>query len=170
MIFLSVGTQLGFDRLVGSVDQWVGANKIENAFAQIAAGEWLPSNFEWSRFVSEEQYAAQVRRCRLLVAHAGMGSVLTAIDAQKPLVVMPRIAALGEHRNDHQLDIVEQLREFGVVVVRDSESLWHALDNWRELSPPERRAPRRARELSGELRKRIDLMLGAKGENHVAFE
>lgn len=40
---------------------------------------------------------------RLIVAHAGMGTIISAMTKGKPIIVFPRIAALGEHRNEHQL-------------------------------------------------------------------
>ena len=43
-----------------------------------------------------------------IVAHAGMGTILTALETGKRLLVMPRRAALGEHRNDHQLATVSR--------------------------------------------------------------
>ena len=43
---------------------------------------------------------------------------------QKPLIVFPRIAKLGEHRNEHQLATAQKMQEFGYVyVARDEEEL-----------------------------------------------
>ena len=39
----------------------------------------------------------------LIISHAGMGSILTALSSAKPVLIMPRRADLNEHRNDHQL-------------------------------------------------------------------
>ena len=44
-----------------------------------------------------------------MLAHAGMGSILTALEFNKPLVVMPRRGHLAETRNDHQFDTAQQL-------------------------------------------------------------
>ena len=32
-----------------------------------------------------------------MVGHAGMGTIITALQSAKPLLVLPRIGALGEH-------------------------------------------------------------------------
>ncbi|MEO1552252.1 MAG: glycosyltransferase, partial [Pseudomonadota bacterium] len=40
---------------------------------------------------------------RVVVAHAGVGTILSAKRFGKPLVLLPRRVALGEHRNDHQM-------------------------------------------------------------------
>ena len=40
---------------------------------------------------------------QVVIAHDEMGSIITALEMGKPIVVMPRRAELGEHRNDHQV-------------------------------------------------------------------
>ena len=47
---------------------------------------------------------------RLVVAHAGVGSVVSAGEQGKPIVVLPRRAALGEHTSDHQVETIGWLR------------------------------------------------------------
>jgi UDP-N-acetylglucosamine transferase subunit ALG13 len=54
-------------------------------------------------FMSGEEMEVLFSRARLVVAHAGMGSVLSALKHRKPIIIVPRKASLGEHRNDHQL-------------------------------------------------------------------
>jgi len=58
-----------------------------------------------------------------------MGTILTGLDLGKPVVVVPRLAAHGEHRNDHQLATVKQLSRFPLVrPVHDVARLGAALD------------------------------------------
>ena len=59
---------------------------------------------------------------KAIVAHAGMGTILTALEMGKPLLVMPRRAALGEHRNDHQLATAHRFAELGRVNVAFDET------------------------------------------------
>ena len=51
MIFVTVGTQLAFDRLVQAVDAWVGNNPGERAYAQIGPATFQPYNMESTDFV-----------------------------------------------------------------------------------------------------------------------
>jgi UDP-N-acetylglucosamine transferase subunit ALG13 len=71
-----------------------------------------------------------------------MGSILTAIELSKPIVVMPRRAHLGEHRNDHQWATVNRLGEdVGIAVAADETELVDFLGRLTELrSPTERRS------------------------------
>ena len=60
-------------------------------------------------------------RADAIVAHAGIGTILTALEIGRPLLVMPRRAALGEHRNDHQLTTARRFAELGKVKVAFDE-------------------------------------------------
>jgi len=72
-------------------------------FAQTAGGTFRPGNIQWCDMVDPAEFEAMASRASLIVAHAGIGSVLMAQKHRKPIIIFPRRAALGEHRNDHQL-------------------------------------------------------------------
>ena len=105
MIFLTVGTQEPFDRLVAAVDAWAQTHDVP-VFGQLGAlkpGSHRPQHFEWREFITADEYQARLEASRLLVAHVGMGSIISSLTYGKPLVMMARRASLGEHRNEHQL-------------------------------------------------------------------
>lgn len=135
MIFVTVGTQLAFDRLVDAVDAWAGANPTEEVIGQIGPSTLARHNMQCSPFVSPKEADANFRRASLIVAHAGMGSILTALRFQKPILIMPRKAELGEHRNDHQWATAKWLGSRpGVTVAWDADELTAALDRRVSLS------------------------------------
>ena len=138
MIFVTVGTQLPFDRLVRAVDEWVAANSAIEAFAQIGAGTYRPRHMAWEHRLAAADFREKLRAVRLVVSHAGVGSLLLALEAQKPMLIMPRRAALQEHRDDHQLATAKWLQgRPGITVVEDAAALHAALDDggWREPPP-----------------------------------
>ena len=64
-----------------------------------------------------------------MVAHAGMGSIITALELGKRIIVMPRRAKLGEHRNDHQVATAKQFAAQGrIEVALDERELADKLD------------------------------------------
>lgn len=129
MIFATVGTQLPFDRLVRALDQWARQNPHEEIFAQIGEAEYIPENMEWARTLTADLFRSKLEQCHLVVAHAGMGTIISAAELGKSVVVMPRRADLGEHRNDHQLATADQLRHFnGLEITDDCERLMQLLD------------------------------------------
>lgn len=104
MIFATVGSQMPFDRLIRALDTWAAhqANGRE-VLAQIGSATYQPSNLRTVPSLSPTGFREAVRAADLIVAHAGMGSVLTAMEFGKPLVVLPRLGTLQETRNDHQV-------------------------------------------------------------------
>jgi UDP-N-acetylglucosamine transferase subunit ALG13 len=51
-----------------------------------------------------------------------MGSIISALRYAKPIVVMPRRAAFGEHRNDHQSATVSRFASRAGIYVANDES------------------------------------------------
>ena len=51
-----------------------------------------------------------------------MGTILTALEIGKPLLVMPRRASLGEHRNEHQLATARRFADLGKLRVAFDET------------------------------------------------
>jgi UDP-N-acetylglucosamine--N-acetylmuramyl-(pentapeptide) pyrophosphoryl-undecaprenol N-acetylglucosamine transferase len=64
-----------------------------------------------------------VRAADVVIAHAGTGSALAALEAEKLPVLVPRLAARGENVDDHQLHLAEELSGRGLALVRDVEHL-----------------------------------------------
>ena len=104
LIFVTVGNMDPFDRLLRAVDDWVKDQAIcEPVVAQIGNCKYLPQNFPYVRFLTPNEYQAKFAEARFVIAHAGMGTIITAIELRKMLVIMPKLAFLGEQRNEHQL-------------------------------------------------------------------
>jgi len=135
MIFVAVGTQFPFDRLVRYVDEWLMSHDvIEPAFAQIGTGDYLPQVMTWEHFIDSETYLEKIKQADLIISHAGMGNIITAIEQQTPIIVVNRQQALGEHRNDHQADGLEWMAKLdGVYTASSKERLYDLLNNQYQL-------------------------------------
>jgi len=121
-----------FDRLVRAVDAWCAASGRRDVFGQIGrVGEdgYRPKHFEWNAFVSPNALEEHARVADLIIAHAGMGSIISALRYSKPIVIMPRLASLGEHRNEHQLATATRFaKRPGVYVTNDSSELGQMIE------------------------------------------
>jgi UDP-N-acetylglucosamine transferase subunit ALG13 len=102
MIFVTVGEQLPFDRLIRTVDEWAGPSKKE-VFAQIGRSAYKPQHISYKNFLTPEEFKENLLAADIVVAHAGMGTIITALELGKPILIMPRQTKFGEVRNDHQL-------------------------------------------------------------------
>ena len=60
-------------------------------------------------------------KARLIISHAGMGTIFSALQKDKPIIVFPRVVALGEHRNEHQVATANKFKELGSVYVAMNE-------------------------------------------------
>ncbi|KUJ83000.1 hypothetical protein AWR36_010690 [Microbulbifer flavimaris] len=138
LIFLTTGTRAPFDRLVRIVDHWAEKNPGVQIVAQIGTGRYRPRHIEATRFLCRGDYQVLARDCRLMIAHAGMGSVLSALEHGKPLVMMPRNDLHGECTNDHQFGTARRISGLpGVYTVHNAAQLIQRLDNHHELRAPD---------------------------------
>lgn len=123
MILVTVGMQLSFDRLIKSMDE-IALSLDMPVIAQTGLGEFNPVNMEAHDRIAPDKFEALVKQSQLIVSHAGIGTVLTAQRFQKPILLVPRRADLGEHRNDHQLATASKLHgRPGVLVAMDEAEL-----------------------------------------------
>lgn len=127
MILVTVGMQLAFDRLIAAMDA-LAPDLEGEVIAQTGKGTYEPTHMSARSAIPPAQFEQMVQRSRLIVSHAGIGSVLTAQRFAKPIVLMPRRAELGEHRNDHQLATARKLAgRSGIVVAMDESELADAI-------------------------------------------
>jgi UDP-N-acetylglucosamine transferase subunit ALG13 len=130
MIFVTVGTQGHFDRLVRTVDGWAGKHGRTDVFAQIGPSDSRFEHIRAERFVDPADFRQHVESANLVIAHAGMGSILTALELGKRIIVMPRQATMGEQRNDHQMATAKQFAQHGRIdVAFDEHELMDKLDH-----------------------------------------
>lgn len=157
MILVTVGGQLPFDRLVRTVDEWAAATGRSDVFAQIGASDYRPRQLEAQAFLEPESFRERFASAGVIVSHAGMGTIIGALEAGKPILVLPRRAALGEQRNDHQLATAERLRERpGVYVAMDEAELRRRLDDVDRLAPAPSIDAHASRELLAGLRSFVE--------------
>jgi UDP-N-acetylglucosamine transferase subunit ALG13 len=122
VIFLTVGTQFPFDRLVRAVDEVLGRSAVEDeVFAQVGSRGYRPRHMEWVETLEREAFGQRVAGARALIGHAGTGTILTALEAGKPLLVMPRLRRYGEVVNDHQVATARKFAELGHVLLAYDE-------------------------------------------------
>lgn len=136
MILLSVGTQFPFPRLVNAVDCWAKEQKNVRVVAQIGAETTtFPHYIEYFDFMPAGEFEKLQQECDLMVSHAGIGSIMKAIEFKKPIIIMPRLQRMKEHRNDHQLSSARYLFNFpNVYVARDEFDLMAMLNGYASLS------------------------------------
>lgn len=93
-------------------------------------------------WLSFEQMRQEVERADVVITHAGVGSVLTALDCGRLPVVLARRKQLGEHVDDHQAEWLSVVVEHGLArdlaggAVGEAVRQAHVHDVHRHPTPP----------------------------------
>ncbi|AOS96484.1 hypothetical protein AUP74_01019 [Microbulbifer aggregans] len=139
LILLTTGTRAPFDRFVRIVDDWAGKNANARIVGQIGRGRYRPRHIEAKPFLDSSEYRALARDCTLILSHAGMGSVLSALEYGKPLLMMPRDQQLGECISDHQFGTARRMACLpGIYIAHNAAELIRRLDTHHSLIAPEK--------------------------------
>ena len=128
MILVTTGTNApAFDRLLSEVDR---LRLDEPVVVQHGPSAIRPAGATCVEYVSFDRFVELVLEARVVVTHAGVGSILVALMHGKRPVVVPRRADLGEHVDDHQQELSRRLANIDVVTLVDHISeLEQALDS-----------------------------------------
>ncbi len=130
-MFLTIGTQAPFDRLIKAIDRWLEDNSIKvDCYAQTGNGDYEPKNMRSVAFCSEQEFNEYFSSADIVISHAGMGTIISCLSKNMPLLTLPRRLKYKEHRNDHQLATTRAFAELGYIYPIFSEAdLLSELDN-----------------------------------------
>jgi UDP-N-acetylglucosamine transferase subunit ALG13 len=115
LVFVTIGTQEPFDRLIRLVDNWAKSKNNIDIFAQIGDSKFIPDHIDYKHFLDKREFDKIFNNSDLIVAHAGIGSIITALRNGKPILTLPRKARFKEHRNDHQIATTKALSKLGYI-------------------------------------------------------
>lgn len=126
MIFVTAGTnEQSFDRLIRAARALPPG---EDLHVQYGSSLEPHGHGRWSEFLTWDEMETAMTEARVVVAHAGVGSILLAHRCGKRPVVMARRGALGEAVDDHQWILARRLAELDLVtLVDDAEELASAV-------------------------------------------
>lgn len=109
------------------------ARVVRRLLAILPAGAevlWQTGDTDVSEFGIEGQYAipeaeltAAMREADVVIAHAGVGTALAAFEVGKCPLLVPRRYAHGEHVDDHQIQIADELAARDLAVSVDADEL-----------------------------------------------
>lgn len=142
MILVTLGTQdKSFDRLLRAIDKNIENGNIKDKVL-VQAGftykTYKSKHMEMFDYVDTKTMSDLVAECDFLISHAGAGSILTALENNKKIIVVPRQSKYGEHNNDHQLEIAEKFEQDGhVIYLRDLKKLDKAIKDIKKFKPTE---------------------------------
>ena len=115
MIFVTIGTQEPFDRLIKTMDELAHKLHVEIVAQVSEKSDILVKNMKTFDFMEPKEFDQYFNNAELIVAHAGMGTIISSLVKRKPLIILPREREFMEHRNDHQLATVKYFSKLGLI-------------------------------------------------------
>jgi UDP-N-acetylglucosamine transferase subunit ALG13 len=122
-VVVTVGTQSGyrFTRLVRRMVEILPPDA--EVLWQVHPADASALRIDARPIVPAGELADAMTRADVVVAHAGIGSLLSALGAGRCPVVVPRELRFGEHVDDHQRLIGDEVGHRGLAVVRSVDEL-----------------------------------------------
>ncbi|MFC0525298.1 PssE/Cps14G family polysaccharide biosynthesis glycosyltransferase [Pontibacillus salicampi] len=121
MIFVILGThELPFTRLLDEVERLKQSGEItDEVIVQNGNTAYQTDVMTLKPFVSYDEMDQLFEDARLIITHAGTGSVTTGLKKGKKVIAAARLHKYGEHNDDHQLELVDVFLEQGYIVSWD---------------------------------------------------
>jgi UDP-N-acetylglucosamine transferase subunit ALG13 len=116
LIFLSLGThQQPFLRALDLVEPLAQRGvELVVQHGSTSPRPGLP-NVTWVELMPFDSVVEAMASADNVICHAGVGTIMTALQAGHTPVAIPRQARYGEHVDDHQLDIATRFAERSLV-------------------------------------------------------
>ena len=138
MIFVTVGThEYKFNRLVQAADELVEFVD-EEVVIQRGSSDYIPCHATYFDWATSNEMETWIERSRLIISHAGAGTIIMTFKHDKKMVLAPRLAARGEVFNDHQLQLANIMQQKGNAVVVLDLTVQSLLDAIKQASEQNR--------------------------------
>ena len=138
MIFVTLGTQdKSFDRLLKAIDKEIETGTIKDkVIVQAGYTKYESKNMEIFDLVDSEEFDKLVDKCDLLITHAGVGSILSAVKKGKKVICVPRLKEYKEHTNNHQKQIAQEFEKEGyILALTDVNQLGEKIKESKKFKP-----------------------------------
>lgn len=115
-IFVMFGTQdKRFDRLLNAIlaSKFIKDNDV---YVQLGYTKGEYEGIHCQEYYSEEELMHQIDIADLIITHAGVGAIVSALKLKKRVIVVPRLGEFKEQNNDHQVQIMERFDKQGYII------------------------------------------------------
>ncbi len=117
MIFVTLGSQkFQFNRLLKQIDKLIAEKVItEEVFVQSGYSDYEMNYCKYEKFLDREQFTIKMEMSDIVITHGGTGAIIGAVKVGKKVIAVPRLAKYGEHVDDHQVQLLEQFGDMGII-------------------------------------------------------
>lgn len=137
MIFVTLGTQdKSFKRLLEEIDKQIKIGNInDEVIVQAGYTDYKSDNMKIFKMIPMEEFDKYIKKCNILITHAGVGSIMSGLMNDKKVIAVPRLEKYNEHTNDHQLDIASSFSKEGYILSSNIDDLEEILKEVKTFKP-----------------------------------
>jgi UDP-N-acetylglucosamine transferase subunit ALG13 len=116
-ILVTVGTHGPFDRLIREVERLIERRTLVGpVIAQVGPGGYRSPRMKAFESCGQDEMLRHLSESGVLITHSGTGSILSGLEAGCKVIAIARKAQMGEHYDDHQLEILEEMKTRGAIL------------------------------------------------------
>ena len=117
MIFVTVGSQLTFDRLLKTIDKEIEIGNIKDkVIVQGGKTKYKSKYMTIIKYLDLDEFDRYIKDADLIIPHGGVGSITDALKYNKTVIATPRLKKYKEALNDHQIQIIENFGIEGYII------------------------------------------------------
>ncbi len=139
MILVSLGSsQFDFSRLLRAIDNLIknGLIKDTTINAQIGMTVYDSQYMNCFPMISDVEFKRMVCEADLIITHAGVGCIMSAMRLRKKTIIFPRLKEYHEHLDNHQLEIAKFFSEQRyLLLATNEEELKNCIQNIDTFEP-----------------------------------
>ena len=138
MILVTLGTQdKTFVRLLEKINQLINQGLIQDkVIVQAGFTKYSSDNMEIFDLIPQDEFNNLMSKADLVITHGGVGNIISALEKNKKVIAVPRLAKYGEHINDHQTQIIAKFNDLGYIIgLQDVDELDRAIKEVKKFNP-----------------------------------
>ena len=138
MILVTLGTQdKNFVRLLEKIDQLINNGLIKDkVIVQAGFTKYNSENMEIFDLIPQDEFNDLMDKADIIITHGGVGNIISALEKNKKVIAVPRLAKYGEHINDHQTQIIAKFNVLGYIIgLQDVDELDDAVKQIKKFKP-----------------------------------
>lgn len=118
MILVVLGTNdKPFTRLLKAVEDAVKSGDIQDeVLVQAGFTRYESDCMKVIDYIDQEAFSEALAKADVLITHGGVGTIMTGLRQGKTILAAARLAAYGEHVNDHQIQLLEAFESKGYLI------------------------------------------------------
>ena len=138
MILVTLGTQdKTYVRLLEKINQLIDQGLIKDkVVVQAGFTKYSSDNMEIFDLIPQDEFNNLMSKADLVITHGGVGNIISALEKNKKVIAVPRLAKYGEHIIDHQTQIIAKFNDLGYIIgLQDVDELDRAIKEVKKFNP-----------------------------------